>query len=149
MKNTVGKIATAVTIVFIIVFLALVVMCVASIVGWITMVISGLSMVVELVLLWGLVDALARIERLEKLLSEKEIVTEEELEEIELENTLQKKCPKCGMLMNFDENECPNCHVMYQGEKVDFCKHCGFQLFPEDKICPNCETPRDDLEKQE
>lgn len=149
MSKVVRRIAIALTVLSIIGLLLIIVFCALQLVGIDTLITSLGSIIIELILLWGLVNALTRIDRLEEILAAKKIVTSEDIEEHELKDNLEKICPFCGETLSLDEDICPNCKHKYKTIDIVFCKNCGYQLFSEDEICPNCQTPRDDIEKED
>lgn len=124
MRKTVRIIAIATSVLYV-VFIGVMISFVASkkldIVAFLGF---AFAIGINLILLWALDHALTRIERLENILSTKNIITDKD---VDLEDL--------GYIEETPEN-------------LSECKNCGYQLFPEDKICPNCKTPREDLEDE-
>lgn len=89
----------------------------------------GIGLMVSLLwsvtLLWALDYALWKIDRLEKVLKIKGVITD-----------------KDGELKEPDFIE------ESAEENIYVCKNCGYQLFEDDDVCPNCKTPRDNNEER-
>lgn len=97
-----------------------------TIIGFIILLILGVNIITVLILLfsdifiicltYGLGTALTKINRIENILFNKDIINQDDIKEI-------------------------NDYII--PDNVYICKKCGYQLFPEDNTCPNCKTPKE------
>lgn len=168
-KSKINKIVGVIAIVYTIV-------SVFSVIGILAVGISGRvnimltfvclgSVIITLILIWGLHYAIDKVDFLQYELTNKKVIKEN------LENRYNQsavlKCNVCNTILDKNTSMCPICKNLiaeinktdndayaknanlqpkYKGkiiaDNIELCKVCGYQLFDEDVECPNCHTKR-------
>lgn len=99
-------------------------------INWWQLIVSLIGIGIGLLLLWALVNALERIEKLENQLLEKGIIKKEVKEAADGERI----CKVCGYRLFNNERVCPRCNTPFEKEDELPCKQCENEDTSEEKL---------------